>query len=149
MTKVRRVVTGHDSEGKSVVKWDSEIEVTPGRPGFSQAPMWATQELPASLTEEDPAQWKLGTSIAGGSVFRIARYEPGVEKRWHRTDTIDYAIVLSGEIVMQMDEGEVLLKAGDIIVQRGTIHNWVNRGPDPCIIAFILIATKGGQSTGW
>ncbi len=149
MTKVRRVVTGHDAEGKSLVKWDSEIEVTPGRPGFSQAPMWATKELPASLTEEDPAQWKLGTSIAGGSVFRIARYEPGVEKRWHRTDTIDYAIVLSGEIVMQMDEGEVLLKAGDIIVQRGTIHNWVNRGPDPCIIAFILIATKGGQSTGW
>jgi hypothetical protein len=48
-----------------------------------------------------------------------------------------------------MDEGEVLLKAGDIIVQRGTMHNWVNRGPDRCVIAFILIATEGGQSTGW
>ena len=149
MTKIRRVVTGHNKEGKSIVKWDSETEVIPGRPGFSQAPMWATKELPARMTEEDPAQWELGTSIAGGSVFRVARYEPGVEKRWHRTDTVDYGVVLSGEIIMQMDEGEVLLKAGDMIVQRGTIHNWVNRGPAPCIIAFILIATKGGQATGW
>lgn len=149
MTKIRRVVTGHNKEGKSIVKWNSEIEITPGRPGFSQAPMWATKELPAKMTEEDPGQWKIGTSIAGGSVFRVARYEPGVEKRWHRTDSLDYGIVLSGEIVMQMDEGEVLLKAGDMIVQRGTMHNWVNRGPEPCFIAFILIATEGGQSTGW
>ena len=147
--KVRRVVTGHNSEGKSIVKWDSETEAVPGRPGFSQSLMWVTKELPAKLVEEDPAQWKVGTSVAGGSVFRIARYEPGVEKRMHRTDTIDYAVILSGEIIMQMDEGEVLLKAGDIVVQRGTMHNWINRGPEPCIVAFILIATEGGQSTGW
>ena len=149
MRKIRRVVTGHNKEGKSIVKWDGEFDVIPGRPGFSQAPMWATKELPAKMTEEDPAQWKLGTSIAGGSVFRVARYEPGVEQRWHRTDSIDYGIVLSGEILMQMDEGEVLLRAGDMIVQRGTMHNWVNRGPEPCYIAFILIATEGAKSTGW
>ncbi len=149
MIKIRRVVTGHNSEGKSVVKWDSDIETLQGRPGFSQAPIWATKELPARLTEEDPCQWEIGTSIAGGSVIRIAQYDPGVEKRWHQTDSIDYGIILSGEIVMQMDEGEVLLKTGDIIVQRGTMHNWVNRGPDRCVIAFILIATEGGGSTGW
>ena len=52
--KIRRVVTGHNKEGKSIVKWDSEIEAIPGRPGFSHAPMWATKQLPADLTEEDP-----------------------------------------------------------------------------------------------
>jgi quercetin dioxygenase-like cupin family protein len=149
MRTIRRVVTGHNKEGKSIVKWNSEIEVIPGRPGFSQAPMWATKELPARLTEEDPGQWKIGTSIAEGSVFRVVRYEPSVQKRWHRTDSLDYGIVLSGEIVMQMDEGEVLLRAGDMIIQRGTMHNWVNRGSEPYFIAFVLIATEGGKATGW
>jgi quercetin dioxygenase-like cupin family protein len=81
--------------------------------------------------------------------MRIIRYEPGVAKRWHRTDSIDYAVVLSGEIYMQLDEEEVHLKAGDVMIQRGTMHNWVNRGTEPCLIAFILIATAGGQPTGW
>jgi quercetin dioxygenase-like cupin family protein len=111
--------------------------------------LWATKQLPAKLTDEDPITGEIGTSIAGGSVFRIARYEPGVAKRNHQTDSIDYAVVLSGEIVMQLDEEEVRLKAGDVIIQRGTMHNWVNRGTEPCIIAFILIAMEGGQATGW
>jgi quercetin dioxygenase-like cupin family protein len=147
--KIRRVVTGHNQKGQSCVKWDSELETAAGRPGFSQAPLWATKELPAQLTEEDPAQWEFGTTIANGSVFRIARYEPGVSKRWHKTDSIDYAVVLQGEIYMQLDAGEVRLKAGDVLIQRATMHNWENRGQVPCIIAFILIATQGGKETGW
>ncbi len=147
--KIRRVVTGHNAEGRSVVKWDSEVEAIAGRPGFSYVPLWATKRLPAELTEEDPGKWEIGTTLAGGSVFRIVRYEPGVAKRWHRTDSVDYAVVLSGEIDMQLDEGEVHLKAGDMLIQAGTMHNWVNRGTDPCLIAFILIATEGGKSTGW
>ena len=147
--KIRRVVTGHNHKGKSIVQWDTELEAVSGRPGFSQVPVWATKELPVKLTDEDPNTWTFGTSIAGGSVFRVVQYTPGVAERWHRTDSIDYAIVLSGEIDMQMDEGEVHLKAGDVIVQRGTVHNWVNRGTEPCFIAFVLIATEGGQSTGW
>lgn len=149
MTKIRRVVTGHNHEGKGIVKWDSEIEAISGRPGFSYVPLWATKQLPARLTDEDPNTWEIGTSIAGGSVFRIARYEPGVARRNHQTDSIDYAVVLSGEIDMELDEEEVHLKAGDVLIQRGTMHNWVNRGTEPCIIAFILIATEGGKSTGW
>ena len=149
MMKIRRVVTGHNPEGKSVVKWDSEIQAIRGRQGFSQVPLWATRQLPARLTDEDPVTWEIGTSMAGGSVFRIARYEPGVAKRWHRTDSVDYAVVLSGELWMELDEKEVHLKAGDVVIQRGTIHNWVNRGTEPCVVAFILIATEGGQSTGW
>ena len=149
MMKIRRVVTGHNPEGKGIIKWDSEIEAVPGRPGFSQVPLWATKQLPARLTEDDPATWEIGTTLAGGSVFRIARYEPGVAKRWHRTDSVDYAIVLSGELWMELDEKEVHLKAGDVVIQRGTIHNWVNRGTEPCLVAFILIATEGGEATGW
>ncbi len=147
--KFRRIVTGHNREGKSVIERAGEMETVSGRPGFSQIPVWATQELPARLTGEDPSTWKFGTTIAGGSVFRVIEYAPGVAERWHRTDSIDYAVVLSGEIDMQMDEGETRLKAGDVIVQRGTMHNWVNRGTVPCVIAFVLIATQGGKATGW
>ena len=62
--------------------------------------------------------------------------------RRHRTNSLDYAIVMSGEIDMELDEGEVHLKAGDILIQRGTIHNWINRGSEPCVIAFVLIAAN-------
>lgn len=147
--KVRRVVTGHNADGKSMVQWDSDIDSRPGRAGFEQVPLWATDRLPARLTDDDPNTWELGTSLANGSVFRIGRYEPGVSERWHRTDTIDYGIVLAGELWMQLDEGEVHLKTGDVVIQRRTIHNWENRGTAPCLMAFILIATEGGASTGW
>lgn len=147
--QIRRIVTGHTENGKSMVKWDSTIDSQPGRPGFAQVLLWATDCLPAQFTEDDPQTWELGTSLANGSVFRIARYAPGVAERWHRTDTIDYGIVLAGELWMQLDEGEVHLKAGDVVIQRGTIHNWENRGTAPCLMAFILLATEGGASTGW
>jgi quercetin dioxygenase-like cupin family protein len=76
-------------------------------------------------------------------VFRIVSYGPGVTPRNHRTDSIDYAVVMHGEIDMELDDGVVVqLKAGDVLVQRGTIHNWVNNGTVPCIIAFTLIAAK-------
>ena len=75
---------------------------------------------------------------------------PGVAPRVHRTDSIDYAVVMSGEIDMQLDDSEVHLQAGDVLVQRGTIHNWVNRGDEPCVIAFVLIdakpVTAGGRT---
>ena len=73
---------------------------------------------------------------------RIVEFGPGVSPRNHRTDSIDYAVVMSGEIDMQLDDSEIHLKAGDVLVQRGTIHNWINRGTKPCRIAFILVAAK-------
>jgi len=145
----RRVVTGVNKNGKSCIKWDSNIEPAAGRPGFGNIEMWATRKLPAEMTEEDPRNWNMGTAMAGGSVFRLARYEPGVAVRWHRTDSVDYAICLSGEMVMEMEDGEVTLKPGDVVIQRGTLHNWNNRSKEPCVMAFILIATEGGASTGW
>jgi mannose-6-phosphate isomerase-like protein (cupin superfamily) len=68
--------------------------------------------------------------------------------RRHRTDSIDYALVLSGSIDMDLDDETVHLKAGDILVQRGTIHNWINRGTEPCVIAFVLIGAKPGTASG-
>jgi quercetin dioxygenase-like cupin family protein len=73
-------------------------------------------------------------------VFRIIEYGPGVAPRNHRTSTLDYAVVISGEIDMELDDGTVHLTAGDVLVQRGTIHNWVNNGTEPCVIVFVLIA---------
>jgi len=76
-------------------------------------------------------------------VFRFVEYRPGVAPRNHRTESIDYAVVLSGEIDMELDDGvTVHLRQGDALVQRGTIHNWVNRGTQPCVIAFVLVAAK-------
>ena len=82
--KVRRVVTGHNEAGKSVLKWDSEIEGKPGRAGFEKVDFWASDSLPVQLTEADPVLKEFGTTIANGSVFRFCRYEPGVSERWHR-----------------------------------------------------------------
>ena len=147
--RVRRIVTSHDENGKSKVKWDSEIDSKHGRPGLERVELWATDSLPAKLSEDDPVKWDLGTSLANGSVLRFGRFEPGVSARWHATDTIDYGIVLSGEIWMELDEGEVHLRTGDVVIQRSTLHNWVNRGTEPCTIAFVLIATEGAKSTGW
>jgi len=81
-------------------------------------------------------------------VFRIVSFGPGVAPRNHRTDSIDYAVVMSGEIDMELDIGSVHLKAGDVLVQRGTIHNWVNKGTAPCVIAFTLISAKPVSAGG-
>ena len=145
----RRVVTGFNKAGKSCVKWDSTIEQKNLRPGFDNVPLWATKKLPSETTEEDPNTWELGTSLAGGSVFRFGVYAPGNIARWHATDSVDYAICISGEMTMELEEGEVHLKPGDVVIQRGTNHNWVNKGKVPCVMAYVLIATEGAKTTGW
>jgi uncharacterized cupin superfamily protein len=132
------------------VKWDGEMESISGRPGFSRTEMWATKNLPPVLTDEDPTTWEVGTTIENGSAFRIIKFDPGLAGRRHVTESIDYAVILSGEIDMELAEGEeVHFQAGDVLIQRATIHNWINRGQEPCIIAFILLGLDGGKSTGW
>ncbi|MEI9925917.1 MAG: cupin domain-containing protein [Bradyrhizobium sp.] len=82
-------------------------------------------------------------------MFRVVSYQPGVSPRNHRTDSIDCAVVISGEIDMELDDSVMVhLKAGDLLVQRGTIHNWVNHGPEVCNIAFVLISAKPVTATG-
>ena len=142
--QIRRVVTGHDISGRAVVKIDEVTKnVTSSRPGANACVVWTTEGFPVDNTgEEDAGLRKTGTTLDNGTVFRILELAPAVSPRNHRTDSIDYAVVMSGEVDMELDETTVHLKAGDVLVQRGTIHNWVNRGTEPCVIAFVLIAAK-------
>ena len=98
--------------------------------------------------EEDAGLRKTGTTLDNGTVFRILELAPGVTPRNHRTDSIDYAVVMSGEVDMELDDTKVHLKAGDVLVQRGTIHNWVNGGTEDCVIAFVLISAKPVTAAG-
>ena len=138
---VRRVVTGHNDQGKAIVTHDEISDnAISKRDGQSGTVIWTTDRSPADNTGDgDEAKRKVDASLPFGSTFRVIEYLPGVAPRNHRTDTIDYAVVMSGEIDMGMDDTVVHLKAGDVLVQRGTIHNWVNNGTEPCIIAFVLI----------
>ena len=149
---VRRVVTGHDKNGKAVVRVDDvKANWSPGRANQERQNIWTTNDLPVHFGEdgEDKGARQIGTTITGGSVFRVVEFGPGVAPRNHRTDSIDYAVVISGEIDMELDDGVIVkLKAGDALVQRGTIHNWVNRGKEDCVIAFILIAGKPVSAGG-
>ena len=142
---VRRVVTGNDSNGRAIVAIDETAKnVVQGRPGAHAAVIWTSEAFPVDNGgNADTSGRKVGTTLDNGTVFRVVSFGPGVAPRNHRTDSIDYAVVIAGEIDMELDDGKsVHLKAGDVLVQRGTIHNWVNKGTAPCVIAFVLIAAK-------
>src|SRR5512139_2155529 len=141
---IRRVVTGHDDQGRAKVLIDETVKnVASQRPGALYSVIWSSEGFPVNNdSDADPSGKKIGTTIPNGTVFRIVSFAPGVSPRNHRTDSIDYAVVISGEIDMELDIGSVHLKAGDVLVQRGTVHNWVNRGTVPCVIAFTLISAK-------
>jgi quercetin dioxygenase-like cupin family protein len=151
--KIRRVVTGHDAKGRALVQIDEVAKnVISSRPGASSCVVWTSEGFPVDNSgADDTSARKVGTTLAGGIVFRIVEFSPGVAPRNHRTDSIDYAVVMSGEIDMELDDGRAVhLKAGDVLVQRGTIHNWVNKGSAPCQIAFVLVdakpVTAGGKT---
>ena len=141
--EVRRVVTGHDKNGKARVIIDELSDnVISRRAGQQSTVIWATDQTPPNLEAlNDLSPDVKSTTVANGTVFRVSRFEPGVAPRNHRTASMDYAVVLSGQIDMELDDGEVVnLRAGDVLVQRGTVHNWTNSGTEPCIIAFVLMA---------
>ena len=142
--KLRRVVTGHDDKGHAKVMIDEQVtNAFSPRPGAQFSVIWTSEGMPANNDGfEDPSNRKIGTTIDNGAVFRVVSFGPGVAPRNHRTDSIDYAVVMSGEIDMVLDNETVRLKAGDVLVQRGTVHNWINNGDVPCVIAFTLISAK-------
>ena len=150
---LRRIVTGHDEQGNATVKIDEIAQHwRDGRPGGTILNVWTTDTAPANNSLDTDGGMREGkfTMIQNGSVFRILDFKPGLERRMHRTDSIDYIVVMSGEIDMELDNGvEVHLKQGDVMVQRGTIHNWINRGTETCVMAVILIhadpVTAGGK----
>jgi quercetin dioxygenase-like cupin family protein len=149
--RVRRVITGHDASGKAVVTIDEvATHLFQGRPGATVCNVWTTEGFPASNDGSEDAGQRKGvtTTIPNGTIFRILEFAPGLAPRNHRTDSIDYIVCMSGEIDMELDDTTVHLRAGDVMVQRGTIHNWINRGSEPCVLAVILIAARSVEAGG-
>jgi len=167
--KVRRVVTGHDAQGRSTFIYDgiaSNVKEMESMPGLALTDLWETTTAPAdNHGREDAAARPVRLEPPQtGSVFRIVEFPP--DSCWnggnaaeaftsigaahapdlesgdpmrHKTSTIDYIVVLKGEMYAILDTGETLLRPGDVFVQRGTVHSWSVRGDEPCIIAAVLV----------
>lgn len=169
--RVRRVVTGHDGDGKSIIISDGpadNIKTMADMPGLALTDLWETKGAPASNDgSADAADRPVHLEPPrNGSILRIVEFPP--DSRWrhltdgkagfdsigaghaqdahssdpmmHKTATIDYIIVLKGEIYAVLDKTETRLKPGDVFIQRGTNHSWSVRGEEPCLIAAVLIA---------
>lgn len=174
---VRRIVTGHDAEGKAIVTHDGpapSVHTNPKRVGFYLTDLWHTDAMPvpvdnASDTTSRPLQLeppKNGTVVRiiefgpegewlqklaqddAKDVFgamgtnKASTYQLGTHPLMHRTETVDYAVVLEGEIYLVLDKEERLMKQGDFLVERGTNHAWSNRSGKPCKMLFVLIDGK-------
>lgn len=147
----RRVVTGHDENGVSVVLSDGTVPVHRVMPqdGVGFYEIWQTDAMPAPVSAVEPSEPTERTLRVppepNGTKIRINEFFPGFineignQSPVHRTESIDYGIVLEGEIVLVLDDSEVSLKAGDVVVQRGTDHAWANRSDKVCRVAFILV----------
>ena len=149
--QVRRVVTGHDAAGRAIVQIDEVSQnLRSARPGATACVVWTSQGFPVDNSgAADEGLRETGTTLDNGTVFRILELQPDNIPRAHRTDSLDYAVIMSGEIDMELETGAIThLTAGDVVVQRGTVHNWINRGPEPCVIAFVLIAAKPVEAGG-
>jgi mannose-6-phosphate isomerase-like protein (cupin superfamily) len=168
--EMRRVVTGLDDRNHAVVLFDSQMPLKAVAPGIIATNFWISETYPPSLTKEDPSGRPIGTAPPdNGTKFRVVEFAPldaATEARlppemlqrgivnapakgipvkhplMHRTRSLDYAVILSGEIDMMLDDGSVHLRQGDVIVQQATNHAWVNRGTRPCRILFVLMDSK-------
>lgn len=143
--KIRRIVTDHDAAGKAVISSDAVMDnVGQLRSGNFNSLLWVTDDSPAEIEgSEDPALRKMDIEPpARGTVFRVLELMPGKTAYMHRTNTIDYAIVMSGKCIMELDDGATVdMAAGDVMVQRATWHGWANPHAEPCQIIFILIGS--------
>lgn len=171
---IRRVVTGHDAQGRSIIAGDGPSPNTIAvleSPAFGMTDLWVTHDAPADNTgTTDPAARKIVLEPPPrGTIFRVVEFPPDAQLAgkfdrveafeaigardaldpdasrhpgMHRTHSVDYAIVLSGEIWAVMDVSETLLRAGDCLVQRGTNHAWSNRSHASCLVAFILVDAR-------
>ena len=175
--RVRRVLTGHDAQGRSVFIADGEapnVKEMSAMPGLALTDLWETGAAPASNAgDKDAADRPVHLEPPkNGTILRIVEFPP--DSAWrggtdgkegfkaigaghaqdrrssdpmmHKTSTVDYIIVLKGEIYAVMETGEKLLRAGDVLVQRGTNHSWSVRGSEPCIVAAVLVSAKPGTT---
>lgn len=143
---IRRVVTGHDQSGVAKILWDgpaSNVRTSPS--GSRSTLLWSTVEMPCDIALgeeiEDEGARKIGTQPPpNGNRFTINDIPPGSPGNMHRTESLDYAVILAGEVDMEVDGGRrVSLNAGDVVIQRGTNHQWINRGTTWARILFVLL----------
>lgn len=168
MKPIRRLVTGHLPDGRSTVLMDGAApNVRQRQAGNGSALLWVTGETPARAARDDRAAREIGVPPPPrGTIFRIAEFPPGVggevrdneallrdfgigadvlrgrpprHPAIHRTRSLDYVVVLEGEIDLLLDDGDVRLKAGDVVVQQATNHAWINRGAQTCRLAMVFV----------
>jgi hypothetical protein len=170
---IRRVVVGLDANNKSVVMFDGQMPLKSGEYGLNSTNLWVTNSYPLGFSfKDDTAAFPVGVSpLDNGTKFRVVEFPPldaateakmppgflmkavgpvaparGVavtHPLMHRTRSVDYAVVMSGEIDMMLDDGVMVhLKPGDTIVQQATNHAWVNHGTEICRILFVLMDSK-------
>jgi hypothetical protein len=171
--RVRRVLTGHDADGRSTIIADElapNVKEMPSFPGLALTDLWETAAAPAdNAGRKDAAARPVRLEPPkNGTIFRIVEFPPDASRprdsdgragfkaigaahvqdrqssdpMMHRTGTIDYIVVLKGEIYAVLEKGETLLRPGDVFIQRGTMHSWSVRGSEPCIVAVVLVNAK-------
>jgi naringenin degradation protein FdeH len=152
---VRRIVTGHDEGGNPTILFEGEPPTVMDFGGIVTTELWVTDATPPDLERPDDTslrEWEIDPP-PGGAAFRSVTIMPQSERTdggdedpeflgAHRTDTLDFVVVVSGEITMTIGDREVTLRQGDSVVQRATAHNWENRGSVPCVLAGVLISAR-------
>ena len=136
--KFRRIVTGLDSDGKSTLLIDAPVAAMSATGGM----IWRTDAVPAdnSGTEDIASSpFTFDMMEGGGSTFMVVEYPVGMGEFWHSTQTIDYIVVLEGEVVLMLETGEVRLRKHDFLVDRGVVHSWRNDGPEPAVSVVITL----------
>jgi mannose-6-phosphate isomerase-like protein (cupin superfamily) len=171
-SEIHRVVTGLDADNRSTAEFDSVLPLRSGASGLPSAVLWITDSAPPRFSfAEDNALRKIGLTppdngtkllevefppLNDAAVAKMdpnfmmkvvgdkapARGVPVSHPLMHRTRTLDYAIIMSGEIDMMLDDKTVHLKAGDVVIQQATNHAWLNHGTEPCRIIFVLMDSK-------
>jgi hypothetical protein len=145
---IRRVVTGIDANNKSNAILDRKITLAPAPNDLNWAHLWVTDSHPLSISATDTKDNSTGVSPPeNGTQFGVVEFLPSdpahpAKPLWHQTRTVDYVVVISGEIDLMLEASVVHLKAGDTVVQQATNHAWVNRGTVPCRLLFVLMDAK-------
>ena len=144
---IRRVVTGHDENLKSMIVSDGPAaNVRENRRGHRSSLIWATDSAPANITsgEDMGARALMTAPPPSGTRFCVHEIEPHLDYQpnFHRTDTIDYVLVIRGRLAMRLDQDETVLGPGDMVILRGTAHSWANVGDETCVVAFVLIDSE-------
>jgi quercetin dioxygenase-like cupin family protein len=141
---MKRIVTGWDPQGRPTVLFEGPPTTNPDFGRTRASEIWITDRNPPDTRGQHDAaagEWTLEPP-PGGTAFRLATHEPGEEIAVHATETVDYVVVLSGELTLLVGGREITLRPGDTVVQQATPHGWANRSTEPCTVAAALVSTR-------